>query len=172
MKMSICCPFFGCWCGTQQIGYLEGPILSGPTAFWDFYSPHLGELGSLTSSLVLEALQDSWEEISLPPICIHTFTRMQSHIIVFCLEVFEGLVTPDWKIFLEGISGLFIGGCVMRRLEFLQLHYNYLGSIFVYSPLYSLWISQNLPRWGYNVFLVPALMRPNQLRGLCSQFHQ
>ena len=49
----------------------------------------------------------------------------------------------------------------MRRLEFLQLHYKYLGSIFVYSP-YTPFGSARLTK----VYLVPALMQPNQLRGL------
>ena len=105
-------PIFGCLRGTQQIGYLVGPTHCGPTAFWDFYSPLLGELGQPNLIRIKLGFKSSFPQFLHSH--IHTYAVTHNR---FLLEVFEGLVTPDWSKLLKGISGLIIGGCVIRKLE-------------------------------------------------------
>ena len=87
-------PIFGCLRGTQQIGYLVGPTHCGPTAFWDFYSPLLGELGQPNLIRIKLGFKSSFPQFLHSH--IHTYAVTHNR---FCLEVFEGLVTPDWENF-------------------------------------------------------------------------
>ena len=72
-----------------QIGYLGMPNRSGPTAFWDFYSPHLGELGQPNMIRIKLGIK-----VPSPNLHSHIHTYAATHD-CFLLEVFEGLVTPE-----------------------------------------------------------------------------
>ena len=126
-----------------QIGYLGMPNRSGPTAFWDFYSPHLGELGSLTSSLVFGGFaRFLGGDLPSPNLHSHIHTYAATHD-CFLLEVFEGLVTPERSKLLKVNKWTNYRGVRHKKIGITTVALQLSGlNICYFPPILPFWISQ------------------------------